>query len=115
MWGEYVEVSGSYWVVPTLTPPPTATLAPPLAPSIQKWDFSCSGGTMTFQMEWTDRATNETGYRVFRDGEQVAELPANSTSFTESIALEAGESATYYLQVYAPSGTANSSVMKLTC
>jgi hypothetical protein len=115
LWGEYVELSGSYWVVPTVTPPPTKTIAPPAAPSITKWDFSCSTGTMTFTMAWEDRATNETGYRVFRDGQQVAELAANSTAFTESIALESGQDATYYLQVYGPSGTANSSLMKLTC
>jgi hypothetical protein len=70
---------------------------------------------MTFNVTWLDKATNETGYRVFRDGKQIAELPANSTSFTETIPLQAGESAAYYLQVYAPSGTANTSVMKLTC
>jgi len=70
---------------------------------------------MTFTMTWTDKATNETGYRVFRDGKQVSELPANSTSFTESIPLQSGESVAYYLQVYGPSGTANSSVMKLMC
>ena len=115
LWGQYVEVTGSYWVVPTLTPPPTATIPPPQAPSIQKWDFSCSGGIMTFTMNWEDRATNETSYRVFRDGEMVAELPADSTSFAESVALLAGESATYYLQVYGPSGSVNTAVMKLTC
>jgi SH3-like domain-containing protein len=115
LWGQYVEVTGSYWLVPTLTPPPTATVAPPQAPSIQKWDFSCSGGTMTFSIQWEDRATNETGYRIFRDGELVAELPANSTSFTESVALLASESATYYLQVYGPSGSANSAIMKPGC
>lgn len=115
LWGQYVEVSGSYWVVPTLTPPPTATTAPPLAPSILDWHFDCGSGNMTFTMTWTDKATNETGYRVFRDGKQVAELPANSTSFTETIPMQSGENAAYYLQVYGPSGTANSSVMKLTC
>ena len=115
LWGEYVELSGSYWVVPTVTPPPTATIAPPQAPSIQDWHFDCSGGTMTFEMKWEDRATNETGYRIFRDGEAVAELPANSTSFIESIPLESGEDITYYLQVYGPSGTANSSLIKLSC
>jgi len=57
LWGEYVELSGSYWVVPTVTPPPTATLAPPQAPSIQDWQFDCSGGTMTFNLTWEDRAT----------------------------------------------------------
>ncbi len=115
LWGQYVELSGSYWVVPTLTPPPTATIAPPLAPSILDWHFDCSTGSMTFSMTWTDKATNETGYRIFRAGEQVSELAANSTSFTESVPLQAGESVTYYLQVFGPSGTANSSVMKLTC
>lgn len=115
LWGEYVKVEGSYWMVPTVTPPATATQAPPAAPSITKWDFSCSGGNMTFTVTWVDKATNETGYRIFRNGEQVAELPANSTSFTETIAMESGQDASYYLQVYAPSGTANSSLMKLTC
>ncbi|MGE5375726.1 MAG: hypothetical protein ACM3XO_11775 [Bacteroidota bacterium] len=114
LWGEYTEASGSYWVVPTVTPPPTVTLPPPAAPSV-KWDFSCSGGNMTFNMQWEDRATNEDGYRVFRDGEAVAELPANSTSWTETIPLESGKSVSYYLQVYGPSGAVNASLIKISC
>ena len=115
LWGEYVELSGSYWVVPTLTPPPTATLAPPQAPSIQDWHFDCSGGKMTFNLTWEDRATNETGYRIFRDGEAVVELPPNSTAFMETIPAESGQDIIYYLQVFGPSGTANSSLIKLSC
>ncbi len=115
IWGEYTEASGSYWLVPTMTPPPTKTLPPPQAPAVQKWDYSCGSGDMTFTIQWEDRATNETGYRVFRDGEQVAELPANSTSWNETIPLESGKSVSYYLQVYGPSGTVNTSIIKLTC
>jgi hypothetical protein len=115
LWGEYVELSGSYWVVPTLTPPPTATLAPPQAPSLTNWNFDCSAGNLNFSLQWEDRATNETGYRIFRDGEAVVELPANSTSFIESVPIEAGQETTYYLQVYGPSGTANSSQIKVSC
>lgn len=115
LWGEYVELSGSYWVVPTLTPPPTATTAPPGAPSIESWEFSCSGGDMTFILVWEDRATNETGYRIFRDREAVAELPPNSTSYTETIPVESGETIEYYLQVYGPSGTVNTSIIRLSC
>ncbi len=115
LWGEYVKLSGSYWVVPTVTLPPTATTAPPTAPTILDWHFDCSSGNMTFTVTWADKATNETGYRVFRDGKQVVELPANSTSYTETIPMKSGDSAAYYIQVYAPSGTANTSVMKLTC
>jgi len=115
MWGQYAEVSGSYWVVPTVTPPPTVTTAPPTAPSVVDWHFDCGSGNMTFTVKWADKATNETGYRIFRDGKQVVELPANSTSYSEIIPMQSGESTAYYVQVYAPSGTANTSVMKLTC
>ena len=114
LWGEYVEVTGSYWVVPSVTPPATATIAPPQTPSVQDWHFECSGGNMTFTLSWTDRASNETGYRVHRD-DQVIELPANSTSFVETIALLSGESVEYYLEVYSPSGSASTPRMKITC
>jgi hypothetical protein len=115
LWGEYVELAGSYWAVPSVTPPATATLAPPQVPSLQNWEYFCSAGQMTITIEWIDKATNETGYRILRNGEAVAELPANSAAYSESIPMLAGESAEYYLQVYGPGGTTNSIVGKLTC
>ena len=115
LWGEYVEVTGSYWVVSSVTPPPTSTKAPPQAPSIQEWNFSCSGGTMTFTVKWTDRSDNETGYKVFRNGDALADLPANSTSFTDISYPDAGENVEYYINVYSPYGTANSPPMTMKC
>lgn len=115
LWGEYVELTGSYWAVPSVTPPATATLAPPQAPSLKNWEYFCSAGQMTITIEWTDKAANETGYRILRDGQSVADLPANSAAYTETIPMLAGESAEYYLQVYGPGGTTNSIVGKLTC
>lgn len=117
LWGEYVDVAGSYWVVGSVTPPPTATKAPPDAPSIQKWDYFCS--TVTGEMEvtilWTDRATDEEGYRVIRDNGIAAELPANSTSYTETILRSTGESVTYNIEVHNATGTLRSTPIKLTC
>ena len=115
LWGQYVDVVGSYWAVPSVTPPPTATSAPPRAPGILEWNFSCSGGTITFTVNWADNANNETGYRVFRNGEQLIELPANSTTYTDTFTLSADQSVEYYLQVYSPTGTANSSIMRMRC
>jgi len=115
LWGEFVEVTGSYWAVPSVTPPPTATKAPPQAPSIVEWKFDCSGGTMIFTLSWTDKATDETGYRLFRNGEAVAELPPNSTSYVDTFEFTAGENVDYYLQVYSPYGSANSPIMRVTC
>lgn len=115
LWGEFVEVTGSYWVVSSVTPPPTATLPPPAAPSIQRWEFFCSQGNMTITISWTDRATNETGYRILRNGEAAAELPPDSTTYTETIELRAGDSAEYIVQVYNSTDTVNSTPIKLTC
>ncbi|HKY53992.1 MAG TPA: SH3 domain-containing protein [Anaerolineales bacterium] len=115
LWGEFVEVTGSYWTVPSVTPPPTSTQAPPQAPSIVEWRFDCSSGLLMFTVSWIDRAVDESGYRVFRNEEAVAELAANSTSYTDTFDFTAGENVDYYLQVYSPFGSANSSVMRMVC
>lgn len=116
LWGEYVEVTGSYWAVSSVTPPATSTAHPPRQPGVVEWNFSCGVGTLNFTVTWKDNENNETGYRVFRNGEQLAELPANSTTYTDLHNLSSPEeSVEYYLQVYGPSGSANSSVMRMRC
>ena len=115
LWGEFVEVVGSYWTVPSVTPPATATLAPPPAPSLQNWEFTCSGGQMTITIDWTDRATDETGYRILRNGEEIAELQADSIQYIETIPMPSEQSAEYYIQVFSPSGTANTRVGSASC
>ena len=115
LWGQFVDVTGSYWAVPSVTPPPTVTKAPPQAPSIQEWKFDCSVGALVLTLSWTDRATDETGYRLFRNGEAVAELPPNSTSYVDTFEFTAGENVDYYIQVYSPYGSANSSIIRVTC
>ena len=115
LWGEYVEVTGSYWAVASVTPPPTATSAPPRQPGIVEWNFSCGVGTLTFTVTWADNASDETGYRIFRNGETIVELPANSTTFTDLFNVSADQSVEYYVQVYSPVGTANTSIMRMRC
>jgi hypothetical protein len=70
---------------------------------------------MTFTLSWTDKAANETGYRIYRDGQVIAELPADSTSYLDSIALLAGESVEYYLEVYGAGGSVSTPRMKMSC
>lgn len=115
LWGEYVEVAGSYWAVPSVTPPATATQAPPLAPSLQNWEFTCSSDQLAMTIDWTDRATDETGYRILRNGEAVAELPPNATQYIETIPIPDEDSVEYYIQVFSPGGTANTRVGSASC
>ena len=115
LWGEFVDVTGSSGSVPSVTPPPTATARPPRAPGIVSWEFFCSAGTLTFTVVWADNANNEAGYRVFRNGDALTELPADSTTYTDAYDISADESVEYYLQVFGPSGTGNSSIMRMRC
>jgi hypothetical protein len=117
LWGKYVEVKGSYWVVSSVTPPATATNPPPQTPVIVRYEFFCSSvtGKMEITVIWADRATNETGYRIIRNGELAADLPADSTTYTDSIDLTAGQSASYRIEVFNASGSVSSSTINVTC
>ncbi len=122
MWNGSVDVVGNTQTVRTiLASTATATSAStpggalPKTLFVDKWEYSCNNGTLTFTMNWIDRVTGEAGYRIFRNGEQLVELPANSTSYTDILAVSAGQSVEYYLQVFGPDGTVNSSVMKAQC
>lgn len=115
LWGQFAEATGSYSAVPSVTPPPTATARPPRAPGILEWEFFCSATTLTFTVNWADNSNNEAGYRIFRNGEVLTELPADSTTYTDTYNISTGESVEYYIQVFGPSGTANSSIMRMKC
>jgi hypothetical protein len=42
------------------------------------------GQVFRVTLQWVDAATNETGYRVYRDGVVLATLPAKHPSYTDS-------------------------------
>jgi hypothetical protein len=119
LWGEFVEIIGSYWTLPSVTPPPTpvASITPlPQELPLPEFRYSCDpvGNTFSFHVTWKDRG-QETRYRIFRDGLQVAQLPVGSTTYSETISMPARQSAEYYIQVYNATGSANMPVIKMSC
>jgi len=119
VWGEYATASGSTWAVPTVNPPPAPTASPPTAPSISNWDYQCgyggSGPNVTVNLKWNDRSDDELGYRIYRDDERVTELPANSSTYSETINVEEGEPITYWIEVFNNAGTSSTSKISLSC
>lgn len=119
IWGEFAKVSGSDWTVPSVTPPPPATAGLPAPPSISNWEYFCSFGSsgpnVTFNLTWSDRATDETGYRIYRNSELVAELPPNSGSFSEVVEVASNEKITYRLEVFSSSGASSASPISFSC
>ena len=117
LYAEFATPVGSFWAVASVTPPPTSTGIPPQAPIIQKWDFFCNSvtGQTDVTIQWKDTASNEDGYRVIRDNAAVADLPPNSTEYSETIDLVSGESADYAIEVYTADFKASSSTFTITC
>jgi hypothetical protein len=90
----------------------TSCQPPPAAPSnLAATPSSC--GTNTINLSWTDAATNETGYRVYRSGALLAMLAADSTSYSDTSA-GLNTARTYYVQAYNAGGTANSNTASVT-
>ena len=115
IWGEYSTVSGSYWTVPSITPPATLTPSPPGAPRFSNWEFTCGFGNATVDLKWNDQSNDEIGYRIYRNDELVTELPPNSTAFSEVIDVEAGENITYRIEVFNEAGASSSSPISFSC
>ena len=116
--GEFTTPSGDFKAVPTVTAPPTPEGDIPEAPTFPNngWSFLCYGpGQADIALTWSDKADNETGYRVLRNGEIAAELPANSTNFAETIPLNSGQRVGYQIQAYNPIGKSNSATANITC
>ncbi|MFN8413591.1 MAG: SH3 domain-containing protein [Anaerolineales bacterium] len=114
---EFATPIGSIQAVPTVTAPPTPTGKAPEGVSLQKWDIFCNfqTGNADVTIKWSDKSNDETGYRVIRDGNLIVELPANTTSYSETIPLVTGQSASYSVTVFNAIGSESSSTITLTC
>jgi len=86
--------------------PATATATtegePPSAPTNL---MAISVGSKSIQLTWSDNSNNETGFKIFRDNELVATVPANTTTYTDT-GLIKGK--TYYYEVRATNNKGDS-------
>ena len=119
VWGEYATASGSYWIVPTMTPPPTVTPEPPGAPSLKNYNFSCawngSSNDLNIVIQWTDQTNNELGYIIYRDGVKIADLVPNVESYTDTTSVASGQSVNYAIEAYNNSGLSGQVTLSATC
>ena len=116
--GEFATPIGSFASVSTVSAPSTPKGDTPEAATFTKngWTFLCYPPDQAdITLTWNDKADNETGYRVLRNGEVIAELPANSTTFAETIKLLSGQSMGYQIRAYNLIGETDSTIATITC
>jgi Bacterial SH3 domain len=102
--GQYTTASGPFANLPDITPTASAGNGLPARPGslFYTWQGPC--GNLTTNLSWADAANNETGYHVFRDNVQIADLPANSTSYLDVTSIAIGATISYGVEAYNQSG-----------
>jgi uncharacterized protein YraI len=64
-------------------PPPLPQTAPAAPGNLSVTNHVCASPTYSVTLGWQDLATNEQGYRVYRDNTLIATLGANATSYAD--------------------------------
>ncbi|NDJ78595.1 MAG: hypothetical protein GYB65_20285, partial [Chloroflexi bacterium] len=59
-------------------------------------------------LQWTDGSSDERGFRIFRDGQQIGAVGANVTTFTDTLP-DCGTLHSYTVQAYNDCGTSSTS------
>jgi hypothetical protein len=116
--GEFATPVGSFAAVPTVTAPATPQGGTPKAPTFPKngWSWFCYGtGQTDVTLSWNDNSDNEIGYRIYRNDELIAELPADSTFFKETVPYPGGLGLKYTVEVFNEIGAASGSTETLFC
>ena len=100
--------SGDYESLPEVTPQPS-TQKPPGTPVFVSWNYYCtySNGVLynaTVNLSWIDPANDANGFRVYRHGTQIADLPAKTTSIIDTVEVVTGTDLSYGVAAYNDAG-----------
>lgn len=104
---------------PTDTPTPTESPSLPTAPSLKNYDFFCSwngsNNDLSITIKWTDKANNELGYLIYRNGEEIANLLPNAITYTDTFAVNTGQQVNYAIEAYNNAGLSGAFTVSATC
>ena len=111
---------GNVSLLPVTTPSaPTSSAGMVQAPTGLAYQYSCTfngaNSNIIVSLKWTDHSENETGFRVYRDGTLVADLPANTTYYTDAFTGDATVVYSYRVSAYNASGEVLGSAISFSC
>lgn len=108
-------VTGDTTILPRVTPVASENKNAPAKPDSLYYNYECPFGNLTTVLTWSDNADNETGYRVYRFNQMIAELPANSKTFTDNTTITVGTSTSYSVEAFNEAGTSEQRTISFTC
>lgn len=114
VWGQYATATGDIAHLPT--PAPVYSVGTvPSRPGSLFYTYDCSYGSLTTELKWADNADNETGYRVYRFDQLLANLPPNATSYIDKQPVSPGTALQYSVEAYNDAGSSQRRTINFTC
>ncbi len=105
VWGVYTTTTGNIESVKEATPiVPTALALAPAQPGPLYYTYECSVSTISVSLKWSDRADNETGYRIYRGDKVIADLSAGASTYDDTVMLAPPQTLQYSVVAYNANG-----------
>jgi SH3 domain-containing protein len=111
---EFASPGGDYQGLPEVTPEAAAKDVP-ARPGSLYFNYYCDNTSVTTTLTWADIAGNENGYRVYRLGALIADLPANTTTYTDTAEVAFGTPLTFSVEAYNEVGPSPQRTVNFTC
>lgn len=111
---------GDIQSLPEVTPQPVSVNTPSPVLSIA-YDFYCSYTdnvtlSVTTQLKWFVLSNNDAnGYRVYRSDALVADVPADTTTYTDTASVVVGTQSVYSVEAYNEAGVSARKTISFTC
>lgn len=108
-------------ISPTPTTSQTPTPAPklPSAPTLQKYNFFCTwngvNNDLSININWDDKAVDEQGYKIYRNGAEIVSLSPNTSTYTDIYAVDTGINVNYAIEAYNQIGTSSQITFSVVC
>lgn len=106
--------AGSFDRLPEVTPQAVAQTAPN-HPSKGNWNYSCDNTSLTTLLGWNPPAGPVNGYRIYREGTQIADLGSGTTNYKETIPFNYGSSISYAVVAYNDAGNSPQLTWNFSC
>ncbi|HEX8993425.1 MAG TPA: hypothetical protein VF784_17225 [Anaerolineales bacterium] len=106
--------SGSFEILPEITPQ-AITVTVPNKPNRGAWNFNCDNTTLTTILGWNAPSGPVNGYRIYRQGNQIADVPASQTTYTDKVPFKFGSSMAYAVAAYNDAGLSQQAVWNFHC
>lgn len=114
VWGQHATARGSLDNLPGPAPTQSGG-AVPARPGSLFYTYECPFGNLTTTLTWSDSANNEAGYHVYRFDLLIADLPPNSTTYTDNETVTPGTALQYSVAAYNPAGESAKRTESFSC